>query len=462
MTAEAHASSLRDLRTRLLSGGAWTLVGRVLSALAGFSISALASRLASPADLGTFFLAGSFVTIVSAVAQLGLTVVVVRRVAEALATNNAARVRASVIGILKLGGSCAFLIALFVGSADYLGFWPANAPSFGSNIWIVLIWMVALTLLGLFAESFRGLHDYKLATWFSNTASNVLLAGALFAMFALGWTASIRGLLASSTGAVLICAAFAALLLAKRLGGFSREGGFKASGLIAEGLPLMLAGIGTMLSTQADLWIVGVYQHPEDVAAYGAASRLLQFLIMPILIVNIVVPPIIADLYARRELARVQYTASVAATLAGCAALPILALFVIVGGGTLSAIFGDYYASGWPILIALGAGQTINAFTGPGIFTLMMCGHQRAVMLISLLCGGISALGGFALVGSYGAVGVACSAACGTACHGIVSMLWARRKLGIWTSITPTGLSGAADLVLQVLRWPISRIAATR
>jgi O-antigen/teichoic acid export membrane protein len=441
-----------ELPSRVIAGGAWTVGGRAVSALSALGVNVLASRLAAPEHVGAYFLAASVATAASLVAQFGLQVVVVRRVAESLAVGNGGDARSVVTAILKIGMAFALLIAFAVGALSVAGVSFVASPLVAGSLYLVLAWIVVQTPASLLAESFRGFHEYRFAALFNNTMPGVLLVVALLILAASGRTLTLHSLLVCSVGAAAVSVAAAGALMARRMRAMGPGVRCAMSDLIVEGMPLMLSTAAMIVVTQMDLWIVGAYRPPEEVATYGAAGRLLQLVMMPMLIVNAVIAPVIAGLHGRRDYTGMQSTAGTAAAVGGIVAVVILGVFVAFSGDALAAIFGEYYRRAATVLIILGIGQTVNALCGPGAVILMMSGHARATLVISLACGAILTLGGLGLVDRYGITGVACGAACATAGHGILSLLWTRRRLGVRASISGAGIAGATAVARSILR----------
>ena len=86
-------SAAPSLKRRLLAGGFWVLLGKVLAAAFNLGVSALAARLLTPAAFGAYGLAFSMTGMAAMVAKMGLHLAVVRLIAESMSTGRAARAR---------------------------------------------------------------------------------------------------------------------------------------------------------------------------------------------------------------------------------------------------------------------------------------------------------------------------------------------------------------------------------
>ncbi len=156
-----------SLRSRLLSGGAWALSGRIVTALIGLATYALLSRLLARAELGFYWLAYSIVLFGGTVGTMGLNNAVVRLVAERLSLNATAQVRRLVKLVFGLG----LFGALGIGVAYWLA---GNAavtkiakfPHDSAVGALISGWILFTVLQQLVAETFRGFHEIRLATIF--------------------------------------------------------------------------------------------------------------------------------------------------------------------------------------------------------------------------------------------------------------------------------------------------------
>ena len=142
--------------------------------------------------------------------------------------------------------------------------------------------------------------------------------------------------------------------------------------------------ITLLVLTQADIWIIGSFLTVDDVAVYGAATRLIMAISVSLMILNSVVSPDIAGLFARRELARLEQLLRTGTTLAAIPAALAMLVFYLAGERLLALLYGPFYGDGYPVLVVLGIGQLFNVISGPCGLVLLMTGYQRTMMKISV------------------------------------------------------------------------------
>jgi len=206
--------------------------------------------------------------------------------------------------------------------------------------------------------------------------------------------------------------------------------------------PLWITNLTLFILIQADLWILGIFRSPDEVALYGAAARVVALVTMPLMIVNAVVPPLISEMYAQGKKKELEVALRKVATLSGIPSLLALGLFMFFGDSILGLFFGDYYKSGFLVLLILSLGHLVNVWVGSCGLVLMLTGNQSMMMMITLFCGVITVFGAYFLVFDYGVLGVAAAAAFGMILQNILMLVYVQRKVGIWTSIVFLGFKG--------------------
>lgn len=427
-----------SLKRRLLSGGMWAVSGRVAMALTGLASNALLARLLSPQDFGAYFLAFSFASFGMLVGALGMNELAVRLVSENLAQAKSDRVKR----IVKIVCVWGFAGAVAVGGGYLLIGRTLADEVFGSSelaavTVLVAGWMVLMSLQNLMAEVFRGFHDIRLASLFKRLFATFLLTVCLAALLPFREQVSLGlvvllALLSSLAGVLL-----GGLLLKRKVESLptveNGERGVNSLELFQAAWPLLITSLVLFILTQADLWIVGGFSNQEDVALYGAAVRLVIMVAVPLQIVNLVVPPVIAEMYSQGRTSALERTLRTAATLTSIPAVIVLVAFILFGGQILGVVFGPYYQAAGIILALLSLGHLANVWVGACGQALMMTGNQNTMMIITVFSGLVFVLGGVLAIREYGVVGVAAVTAGSQMLQNILMLLAARVKVGVWT-----------------------------
>jgi O-antigen/teichoic acid export membrane protein len=431
---------------RLATGGAWAIAGRAGLAVTGLVINVLVARQLPPGDVGVYFLVLSGLAMAVVLSQFGLQHAVVKLVAEAIGAGDAASARGVIRAVLIMGCGFAALLGLVfgLGGDALIGLFAANSLAPGVTA-LIGLWILAKTAEGLVAESFRGLHDIRLATLQNMLLANLLLVVFLATLWLTG-QANLLSVLTLSVVASVLATVVGYGLLQRRFGkGSSIKP--KPRQVLRVAAPMFVTSVMLVVISQADLWVVARFLPPEQVAVYGAAARLVQLVMVPMLIVNAVLPPFVASLYREGRLAELERVVRLSAAAGFVPAACIWLIFSFAAAPLLELLYGPHYRAGAATLTLVSAGQVVNGLTGGSSVVLMMTGNQFSLMCISLCCGLILLVGSLALVHTHGMTGVAAATGFSVALHGVLSLLWAKHKTGIWTCFG--GLGSIRGLALN-------------
>jgi O-antigen/teichoic acid export membrane protein len=111
-----------------------------------------------------------------------------------------------------------------------------------------------------------------------------------------------------------------------------------AKEVLEDAIPFLAIALTSFVLLSADVLILGFFD--EEVAVYGTASRLVTFVAMPLLVVNLVLPPIVAEMYAQGRTGRLERMLRTFSTLAGVPSLLVLMVFMLLGGPILRLVYG--------------------------------------------------------------------------------------------------------------------------
>jgi O-antigen/teichoic acid export membrane protein len=411
------------------------VAGKVVTATSRLAATALLARLLSQEGLGAFGLAFSFATAGAMVAQLGVQQAVVRLVAESMGSQRPGRARAAIRLVFRYCtlGNGLVAVPLLMGGGSFLALRLWDSPLLASSMVGIVVWIVAWSYQVLVSETFRGFQDLRSATIFGGVITWALAALLLGALGVAGGRVTLQRIilvLVVSTGISLI---FATISLRRRVRQLPAGERLAARELTSLAAPMWINALTAFALTQADLWILGAFVAKEDVAVYFSATQLVALVSMSLMLVNLVVPPFIADLYARGEHRRLQRILRNTATVAGIPALVVLAAFVLAGGPILSLVYGPAFGRGATVLALLSLGKLVNVGTGSCGVTMSMTGHHTALMTITVITSTLTVGGCLLVVDGFGMPGVAAVVCGGTILQNVAMWLETRRRAGIWT-----------------------------
>jgi O-antigen/teichoic acid export membrane protein len=167
----------------------------------------------------------------------------------------------------------------------------------------------------LLAETFRGFHDIRLTFVFGGSVSGggflagtIVIVGLSLLLFLRGQsTLSFVMSLAAVSG--LTSALLAGWALRRKMASLPQDDSHQPvalGGLLRVAGPLLVTQLTVAALAQSDIWLLGAFRPQDEVAVYGAAARVVLLVAMPLQMTNVVVEPLIAEMYAqgRKLLAR--------------------------------------------------------------------------------------------------------------------------------------------------------------
>jgi O-antigen/teichoic acid export membrane protein len=412
------------------------LFGKVVTIPLGFVINALLARLLTPAELGAYFATFTLVLVASIVAQLGLNRVAVRYVSAALGTGRPGQAR-SVVRTVFTAGTLAAIGAgslLLFGVGDWLARAVFHSDVMADVIPVAAAWLVVQSLRSLLVETFRGFQEFGMATVFDSLLVDALSALTFGSFLIMRIRPSVGDVLAISVGYAAVVAAIAGALLLRRVRRLAGPGDVDRREIVAMAWPVLITDFAIyLLGTGADLLVLSAFRPLPEVALYGAASRLMMLVVAPFRIIQGVTPPLIAELYAQGRKRELEQGIRAAATLAALPAALALLVFLVLGPAVMGQIFGPYYRDGATILAVLSAGRLIAVWTGSCGLALMMTGHQKSMMYITVFSGVVSITAALLVAPRFGGVGVAVATATTASMQNLLQLYLAKRLVGVST-----------------------------
>lgn len=438
---------LRDseLGRRLVGGGAAGLGARLGKAALGIVAAAVLARLLPPADFGIYFLGQTIALFGSVVAVLGLENTLVREVAGLVARGERRAVRLT----LRRARGLVFTGAGAMGALLVLGREPLlrnlfDEPGLAAVAGWMALWVALEGVSRMQVSALRGEHRLAVAAALDGFVQAVVFLTAVGWMAAMG-TAELEMIflaaaLSSGTSAVagwwiLARGPSGSVRAESGTGGGSDRGpeGLSIATLWRRSWPLLGATTLGFLSAQGDLWLVGIVATSDRAALYGSVLKLMFAVSLPLFVLNRTLSSTMAEFHARGRIRELEVllrgTTTVVATATGVVVLALL----LFGDRVLALLFGEFYVAATPVLVLLVLAQLVLTATGPCGTMLMMAGHERLKLAVSVGSGAYLVLGSLWAGGRYGMIGVAAVSASNKALDNLVTLFLVRWRVGVWS-----------------------------
>lgn len=426
------------IRSRLFSNGIWAVGGKAFVLPLGLLISALLARVLSPDDMGTYIFVQSVVLSGAMVAQLGLGETAVRIIATSLAAGDLVILRDNIRNLLQWSLVGVIVTAVLVNLfSDFIGIEPDTV------IWVSL-WVVVLAVQKMMAEILRGFHDIR-ATVLVGDASvgGIISYVAALIMLIVVWRVygqvGLPSALIITVCGSTVAVIWAVVTLVKKLRTLKLpkgKGGNFSWSLLYTALPILVHSLATLLQNQSGIWMLETFQPSSEVALYGVAARLVALIAVPLSVVNSVIAPIIPDLFWQGKTGELERILRGLASLSTLPALIALGLFWVAGPFLLGHLFGEFYRSASGLLVILTIGTVFNVMAGSSGLTLVMTGHQKTLMGISIFTGLLTVVAVYFAASQFGAVGVAIVVSANVLLKNILMLIFNKRLTGMWTHAT--------------------------
>jgi len=435
------ASGPSDFGKRLLRGGAWVVIGRGIGVLCALLVELiLAQRLNG--QYGVFRFLFTSIAFLGIFSRLGTENALLRFAGESIGLNDHWKTRRTFKRAF-LTTLCASIVVAPIGSVLFT--WCAAVPG-DTSLVIAIAFAVAMTaMLQLSAEALRTFHDLRSATLFEAQSAGVGVMGLFLLLLIAPWTPSQLTLtrvftLFALAEACLLVPALATVL--KRLRDFRGGEPPRAAQsadqnelrtFMAASIPLAALQLIAFVGSRGDIWIARAVLGDHDLSLYGAASRLVQVIGLPLVMVNLSVISSIAPLYVADRNTELQKVLRTSATLATVVALPVLLVLIAMPQQVMGLVFGSEFSSASMSLIGLSLGVIVFTWTGPCGFLLTLTGHQREQLAVTIASSIMLFVTAWLAGSWFGPVGIALSVSACMAIHNLTCWALARRLTGVWT-----------------------------
>ncbi len=181
---------------------------------------------------------------------------------------------------------------------------------------------------------------------------------------------------------------------------------FETHRLLSYSWPLLLAEFFSLIIIWINILMIGYFRTSQEVGIYSASHRTALFGQMILISFNAIFSPIIADLYNKKDMKKLEELFKVVTKWILMLSLPVCLLLVFYASEILN-LFGKNFMQGALCLMILAAAQLVNSIFGTSGFMIMMSGRSKINLLNNVVVVILNIGLNIILIPSYGIVGAA-------------------------------------------------------
>lgn len=424
----------KNILDRLLGGLIWTVGSRIVGIFSGVMVSGLLARVLTPNDLGSYYLAISLITFMVTLSTFGIPVLVVRGIAKAIAMNDLSQARETVFSAFKVVFvlSGVVFIAFNLGAGGWLAEYVFHSQPLFHVVFIMSLLIFLKAFHSLAAEIFRGFHDIRLASIFSGVIVSI------FTMFFLWVAREFYGTLdlAQVLNLVFLACILGFLLtipfLIVKIARLNQGRPVEVKDLLFSGWSIVVMNLTVLGASQGVLWwLAGVNISKDEIAVYGTVLQLIAMLMLSHSLLISVAQSTMAELKAKNDFQKLEKLVQGMSSITFLVVLMGVCVFIIWGKDILGMIYGDYYVSGYLLLILVSCFYLIGSLFGASGMLLMMTGHEKILMKIVVITMGFRFAFAALLGNEYGLYSVAIAWGVGGLIQNVWVWLTVRKVVGI-------------------------------
>ena len=429
---------------KLSTGAAFGVAAKVITAGAGFLVSALLARSLPTEAVGAYFLVINTTGVLANGVRLGSDMSVMKYLGILVKGQSGAAFRDLLLKYHQiLGGAFGVFVVLTTMLWNEL-IKSFSATSIQPYLWLLIIISGLRAYEGFLSAALRGAGHLRLGVVLQDTPRQVLLLAvlSLLLLFAVP-PIEVRGVLTLYAGAAAVPVAFGvAMLIVVTISApnISRGGTEQPTKkeLLQVSIPIYVTALTNGLGRIGGLWILTAVASETETAIYGVTVQLASLITVLLTVVNRVLPPTIASLAHSGNAGDLEKITRTVAGISFAVVIPVIIALLFFGETILGLAFGSVYKAGALALFLLAAGRAVDVFCGSSGIVLQMSGLERLLMGITVATTVAGLMLAWRLGSAFGVTGAAAGALVMIVVQNIAMARSAYLRLGVktWANFT--------------------------
>ncbi len=405
-------------------------LGNVVGFIFKYGNNLLIQRSLGAVNFGLYSVSLSIVTLVASIVDLGLDNAMIRYIAiykgkqQPHLMRNLTLFCSAMVGVTGMLG--AFLVLFFGPWLSALFHKPTTAP-----ILLIMAPLVPVTCMqSIWIGGLQGLKEFKKRVFVQRFVVPlvVFLLMLVVAIFFpnITWVAIVTFISVMLSAVINLYFLFRVVDRAdKHKASQEQYGRYEVRTWLGFAIPNFLTQVINTVLDSVDTLLLAFFVPALAIGQYAAAIKISGFILLPMVSLNVMFSPTIAELYARGENKKLAAMFKVVTHWTITLSLPVFIIAVIFSVPLLG-LSGPTYVPAWPLLIALSTGYMVSATAGSVGNVLLMTGHQKYSLFNSLAVVALNIVLGIILTSQYGAMGTAISTGLAIAVVNVIRLIEVR------------------------------------
>jgi len=364
------------------SGSITAFIGRFIGTALNYFYSILLARYLGVRLMGVFFLGITILNILSNFVMLGLDQSLLKFVSISLSQSNYTKAKKLIVFSIKIILIFSIILGVFLFLfKKTLSIYIFHDEVLNTVFVFIAIILPIFSLYTLLSETLKAFKKIALVVFSQNFIFPVITISTFLGLYFLGLRlkAALMAYLIGSLVTVFLIVHFYKMLLIKE---DMKNVIINKKELFSVSIPVYWVSIMTIFMWWTDIIMLGIFETPKEIGIYTAATKTAAFVAFFLMAVNYILPPIVAQLYSKRELNELELLVRRTARWNLIFSLLVTSIFFLFGKEILS-LYGKEFTLAYIPLLLLSFGQIINAGVGSVGYILVMTGFQNKLVYIS-------------------------------------------------------------------------------
>lgn len=397
--------------SEVIKKSASSMLVKITGMLIGFAVSIVLGRTLGPDGLGIINLSNRIISICLIFSFLGFGQVIIKKIAIAYSESNFKLIKDILFTAFIINGIVSFILSVvLIACAEYLSDNLFHTPALKYPLILASLAYVPQMVSRIISSTLIGYGKLWQSNLVNETLSVAVTGFFLVLLWLLGLEINTINTAISYAGSrVVVMGVMLVVLTTYNKGNFrkiARRPDYIGREMLAMGFPLLIANAALLVSSNADIVMIGWLSSAREVGLYSIASRLALLTNFLLQITTSAVAPKIAVLFRDNRVEELEaMIQKITIILVVTGVIPMV-LFIVWGKPILS-LWGNEFSSAYPALVILAVGQFVNISTGPVGNLLIMTGSEKTVGNITMFTVLLNLVLNYYLIRSYGCQGAA-------------------------------------------------------